>query len=117
MKTRKILIALNSGGTSFKTFKMALLITQKYGAYLMGIITQNVRGFLFNVLNCLAERMRGYFDDITVLGQYKNLIVDDERILHPDQMAYDSGHPIIVAPHDCTQNWIHRLDNSSISSG
>lgn len=38
-----------------------------------------------------------YFD-ITVLGKYENLVAADERVLHPDQIAYDSGRPIIVTP-------------------
>jgi nucleotide-binding universal stress UspA family protein len=36
--------------------------------------------------------------DITVLGQYENLISADELVLHPDRIAYESGRPIMVAP-------------------
>ena len=36
--------------------------------------------------------------DMTVLGQYENLIEADELVLHPDRIAYSSGHPILVAP-------------------
>lgn len=36
--------------------------------------------------------------DITVLGQYENLIAADEMVLHPDRIAYESGRPILVAP-------------------
>ncbi|WP_174148642.1 universal stress protein [Leisingera sp. ANG59] len=36
--------------------------------------------------------------DITVLGQYENLISADELVLHPDRIAYESGRPILVAP-------------------
>ena len=38
------------------------------------------------------------FFDITVLGQYENLIAADELVLHPDRIAYESGRPIMVAP-------------------
>ncbi len=36
--------------------------------------------------------------DITVLGQYENLIAADELVLHPDRIAYECGRPILVAP-------------------
>ena len=36
--------------------------------------------------------------DITVLGQYENLMAADELEWHPDRIANNSGRPIIVAP-------------------
>ncbi len=36
--------------------------------------------------------------DITILGQYENLIAADELVLHPDRIASESGRPILVAP-------------------
>lgn len=36
--------------------------------------------------------------DLTVLGQYENLIAADELLLHPGRIAYASGRPILVAP-------------------
>ncbi|MQY43978.1 universal stress protein [Epibacterium sp. SM1969] len=36
--------------------------------------------------------------DITVIGQYENLIAADELVLHPDRIAYEAGRPILVAP-------------------
>lgn len=36
--------------------------------------------------------------DVTVVGQYENLLAADELELHPDRIAYSSGRPIIVAP-------------------
>lgn len=36
--------------------------------------------------------------DLTILGQYENLISADELMLHPDRIAYESGRPILVAP-------------------
>lgn len=36
--------------------------------------------------------------DLTILGQYENLIAADELMLHPDRIASESGRPILVAP-------------------
>ncbi|WP_120631510.1 universal stress protein [Ruegeria sp. EL01] len=36
--------------------------------------------------------------DLTILGQYENLIAADELLLHPDRIAYESGRPILIAP-------------------
>lgn len=36
--------------------------------------------------------------DVTILGQYENLPAADELELHPDRIAYASGHPTIVVP-------------------
>jgi nucleotide-binding universal stress UspA family protein len=38
------------------------------------------------------------FYDLTILGQYENLIAADELMLHPDRIAFESGRPILVAP-------------------
>lgn len=38
------------------------------------------------------------FFDLTILGQYENLIAADELLLHPDRIAFESGRPILVAP-------------------
>ena len=36
--------------------------------------------------------------DITVLGQYENLIASDELEIHPDRIAHECGRPVLVAP-------------------
>ncbi|MES0884926.1 universal stress protein [Roseibium sp. SCP14] len=36
--------------------------------------------------------------DLTVVGQYENLLGADELVLHPDRIAYASGRPTLLIP-------------------
>lgn len=45
------------------------------------------------------------FFDLTIFGQYENLVAADELMLHPDRIAYERGRSILVAPktHNATE--------------
>ena len=38
--------------------------------------------------------------DLTIVGQYENLLGADELVLHPDRIAYASGRPTLLIPRD-----------------
>lgn len=38
--------------------------------------------------------------DMTIVGQYENLLGADELVLHPDRIAYASGRPTLLIPRD-----------------
>lgn len=46
----------------------------------------------------VARHARLY--DLTVVGQYENLLGADELVLHPDRIAYASGRPTLLIPRD-----------------
>lgn len=40
--------------------------------------------------------------DLTIVGQYENLLGADELVLHPDRIAYASGRPTLLIPRNMT---------------
>lgn len=57
----------------------------------------------------VADYSRMY--DFTIVGQYENLPEADELVLHPAQIAFGSGRPVIVVP---KANRARRLDGHAV---